>query len=425
MKITGIITEYNPFHYGHLYHLQKSKEITNSDAIICVLNGNFVQRGEAAMTDKWSRTKMALANGVDLVIELPVVHGIRSAEYFAFGAVQTLAATGVVSSLVFGSEIGNIKVLKQAASILLKEPKFYQNNLRKQLKKGLSFPQARENALLKFLNHNNMFSPQEKKDLEKTLSGPNNILGIEYIKCILKYNLNIKPHTIKRTHENYHKKNTGHKMASATAIRTKLKKTNQVDSIKNYVPFSTWQQINKDFKQEKIPIQREKLGSLIIHELRHNSADNLKKYAEIKNGLENRMINYAKNYGAWNDFIKHLHSKTLTKTRIKRNLLHVLLKLTKKDFNDIDQHGIKYLRVLGFNKTGEKILSHINQNSSRPIITQPAEYLKSPKTKSRDPLKKQLSYDLLATDIYSLLYKKPQLRKGGLDFTKQIIKIDD
>ncbi len=417
MTITGIITEYNPFHNGHLYHLKKSKKIAKTDQIICVMNGNFMQRGSPAFLDKWSRTAMALKNGVDLVIELPLIYGIRSAEYFASGALKTLAATGVVDSLVFGSEYGKIDPLVKTARLFLKEPDIFKNQLKFFLKKGLSFPEAREKALKKFLKINNT----EDDMLTKIISRPNNILGIEYIKAILKYNFPIKPLTIKRSHDNYHKKTTEGKIASATAIR-KLIREKKLTEIKNFVPEITYQIIKKDFKKGKIPVRAHLLGIMLLDKLRRISIDELKEFAEINNGLENRIKNAASISGSLEQLIKNIKSKKHTRTRIQRNLLHVLFNLKAKDFQEFDQTGITYLKVLGFNQKGEKILSRINKNSSRPIITQPAKYLKSININNRDTLKKQLSYDLLASDIYSLLYYSPDLRQAGADFYKQIIK---
>ncbi|MFW5984892.1 MAG: nucleotidyltransferase [Halanaerobiaceae bacterium] len=418
MKITGIITEYNPFHYGHLYHLKKAREITSAEGIVCVLNGNFMQRGEPACTDKWSRTRMALHNGVDLIIELPVIYGIRSAEYFAAGAVKTLAATGVVSHLVFGSETGKIAPLQQAAKIFNQEPKKFRKSLQQELKKGSSFPVAREKAFFAYLNK----KPQNNTLLQKTVSEPNNILGIEYIKAIKKYNLPLKPITIKRTHNNYHTQNAVHKLASATAIRKQLRKN--INTVSEYVPQKTHQQLKSDLQQGKIPLQKEKLATILLAKLRYTTPQELTKFAEINDGLANRIIKGAQTAGNLKQLISKISTRAYTKTRIKRNLLHILLGIKKKSFQALDPRGITYLRVLGFNHRGEKILSQISQNTTRPIITQPANYLKSIEKNSRSPLKKQLSYDLLATDIYSLLFKKPELRQASRDFTEKIVKID-
>ncbi len=422
MKITGIITEYNPFHNGHLYHLNRSKNLNKNQGIICVMNGNFMQRGQPAVTDKWSRTKMALENGVDLVIELPLIYGIRSAEYFASGAIKTLAATGVVSSIVFGSETGKIEPLKQIAEILIKEPNSYSKKLKENLNKGDSFPVAREKALIYYLDHSSGINKINKSDIINTISQPNNILGIEYLKTILKLNLPVKSFTIKRTHKNYHSKKATHKLASATAIR-ELIYQNKIKEIKNLIPDNCYNIIESDFNTGKIPIKKQFLGNMILSKLRQLSPDNLKKYAEINNGLENRIISASHKSGNLEKLISSIKTKNYTRTRIQRNLLHILFSLKNYDLKKMDSSGIKYLRVLGFNTRGEKILSRINSRSSRPIITQPADFLKSINCKSNNPLIKQLSYDILASDVYTLLYSQRNQRNGQQDFLRPVIKV--
>lgn len=188
-KVLGIICEYNPFHNGHLYHLEQSKKMTGSNYTVAIMSGNFTQRGSTAIIDKWSRAEAALKNGVDLVIELPVLYATSSAENFADGAINILNSLKVVDYLSFGSETSDIETLDKIADILYKEPKTYKNLLSTELKKGLSFPKARENALLAYL---------DDKKYGNILSSPNNILGIEYIKALKKYKSNIKPISITR-----------------------------------------------------------------------------------------------------------------------------------------------------------------------------------------------------------------------------------
>ncbi|MFQ9151713.1 MAG: nucleotidyltransferase family protein [Blautia sp.] len=172
MKVTGIIAEYNPFHQGHAYHLSRARELTGADRILVVMGGNFMQRGEPAIIDKYTRTEMALRNGADLVLELPAASATGSAEYFAEGAVELLDASGVVNELCFGSELGELEPLEKAAELLLEEPEDYQELLRTELKKGKTFPEARETALSAFLPEQSL------------LASPNNILAIEYIKAL-------------------------------------------------------------------------------------------------------------------------------------------------------------------------------------------------------------------------------------------------
>ncbi len=421
MKTIGFITEYNPFHNGHLYHMQKAREITGGNSIICVMNGNFMQRGRPAITDKWSRTKMALSHGVDLVLELPLVYGIRSAEYFARGAVLTLASTGIVDSLVFGSESGNIDILKKISRILIKEPVYFQNLLKKYLKEGISFPAAREKALL---NYYYFSEPESNLDeIEKSINTPNNILGIEYLKILYENNIDIKPLTIKRKGEHYHSTKATGNFLSASAIRNLIYNSHNFSKIRKALPPSSHKYLEEDIKKGKIPICRNHLGIMILAKLRQQNVDSLQKYTTADSGLEKRINEFAYSSGSLTKLVEKIKTKAYTQTRIERLLLHILFDLTKKEFELIDKKGLQYLRILGFNQNGEKLLAKIKKKSSLPLITQPADYLNTPRINSQDPLIKMLSFDLIASDIYTLLYKKPEKRKGHLDFYRPVIKM--
>jgi predicted nucleotidyltransferase len=423
MKITGIITEYNPFHNGHLYHLKQSKKITNSNYVICILNGNFVQRGRPALIDKWTKTKMALKNGVDLVIELPLIYGIRSAEYFATGSIKILNNIKLIDNIVFGSEIGKIKPLQIIADILLNEPQNFKNKLKYYLSQGLCYPEAREKALIYYCNQQEYKYSLSKNLIKQTISEPNNILGIEYIKALKKTNSSIQAMTIKRTHSNYHLPDL-HQFASATAIRKLIyQKNNSYFQIKKYVPETTWKILKNSFSKGKIPIKKHHFYLMILNKIRQMNISNLQKFAEINNGLENTIYKAAFNSGTGKQLINNIKSKTFTQTRIERNLLHIFFNLTSKQFQKMNNNGPQYIRILGFNKNREKLLSLIKNNSTLPIITQPADYLKSIAKNYKSPLKQQLKYDILASDIYTLLYPESKKRQGHQDFYQPIIKI--
>ena len=212
--ITGIITEYNPFHKGHEYHLQNAKSDTNANGIVCVMSGNFMQRGIPAIIDKWKRTEMAIKNGVDLVLELPTVYSLSSAEYFAFGSVSLLNSLGIVDNLYFGSEEGSISILESISKTLVNEPLVYKNFLKSNLNLGLPFHLSRANALNEYLNSN---------DVLNVLCNSNNILGIEYIKALLKLQSQITPRTLKRKGASYNDSDLSSSYPSATSIRKHLK----------------------------------------------------------------------------------------------------------------------------------------------------------------------------------------------------------
>lgn len=219
MTNTALITEYNPFHNGHLYHLKKSKEITNSENIIVIMNGSFSQRAEAAIINKWSRTKQALNCGADLVIELPMVFGIRSAEYFAHFSVKTLQKSQIVDTIVFGSESGDIDLLKAIAAAFNNENEVFKTKLLNYLNNGYNYPTARRQALLDSSHLYPQLNKYEQKDLKKTLENPNNILGIEYLKSLNKLNSAIEAKTIQRIGPAYYSNQVQKSIGSATLIR--------------------------------------------------------------------------------------------------------------------------------------------------------------------------------------------------------------
>ena len=210
-KIFGIVSEYNPFHLGHLYHLEKSKELVNPDYTVAVMSGNFVERGDATIIDKWSRAEMALKSGVDLVIELPLVYSISSAENFAMGSIKILDSLKMDTTISFGSECGNISALNDIAKVLVQEPPEYLSILNHELSLGVSFPKAREHAVLMYLN--------DIRKYANVLSESNNILGIEYLKAIQKQKARINTVTITRKGSKYNSTNLEDNYPSATAIR--------------------------------------------------------------------------------------------------------------------------------------------------------------------------------------------------------------
>ena len=236
MNITGIITEYNPFHNGHKFHLEEAKKQTSCDGVICIMSGNFVQRGGPAIIDKWQRTEMALNNGVDLIIELPTFYAVSSAEFFAKGAVSILNSLGVVDNIFFGSECGDSKKLLKIAKVLVSEDSDFQNLLKQNLSLGLTFAKAREKSLIEYLND---------EYITNIITSSNNILGIEYIKAILKLGSSINPVTLKREGSNYNDKELSNSFSSATSIREVLKSSSPIENIKNLIPLGSYEIFSK------------------------------------------------------------------------------------------------------------------------------------------------------------------------------------
>ena len=237
--ITGIITEYNPFHKGHLYHLKCCKKDTNSSGIVCVMSGNFMQRGIPAIIDKWKRAEMAVKNGVDLVIELPLVYSISSAEHFAFGGISLLNSLGLIDYIYFGSEAGNIDILDSIAETLVKEPVQYKDFLKKHLDNGLPFHLSRSEALYEYLKNEN---------IKEILSNSNNILGIEYIKALKTLNSTIIPKTLKREGSSYNEEELNKSFSSATSIRKHLKE-NSLDSLRDSLTNESFTILNDLYKE--------------------------------------------------------------------------------------------------------------------------------------------------------------------------------
>ena len=386
MNITGIITEYNPFHNGHLYHLTEAKKNTNCDAVICIMSGNFVQRGGPAIVDKWQRTEMALNNGVDLVIELPTYYAVSSAEFFAKGAVSILNNLGVVNNLFFGSECGDVNKLTTIAKTLADEDSKLKYIIKENLAKGETFAKAREKALISYLNN---------EDLNEILTSSNNILGIEYIKSIIRMNSNIKPFTLKREGSNYNDTILSNSFSSATSIRELLKQKASIESLKDSIPKESYEVLNNLYNNSYPFVFDEDMFKFIKYKLQTNCI-NFNNLYEIIEGLENKLLKEISSSNSYEEFILNIKSKRYTYSKISRILTHIYIGLDSDSFLNIDDTNNLYARVLGFNKKGREILSLIKRNSSIPLITKIPRF-------SDNPL---LKLDIQATAAYSILNNK-------------------
>ena len=386
MNITGIITEYNPFHNGHKFHLEESKKQTKSDGTICIMSGNFVQRGGPAIIDKWKRTEMALNNGVDLIIELPTFYAVSSAEFFAKGAVSILNSLNIVNNLFFGSEIGDAKALSEIAKVLVSEDERFQNILKENLSLGLTFAKAREKSLIEYLN---------SSEINNIITSSNNILGIEYIKAILKLNSSINPVALKREGSNYNDKSLSQTFSSATSIREVLKNTSNIEDLKNIIPLESYEVFSKLQEQDYRFTFEEEMFKYIKYKIQTNCV-NFNNLYEVTEGLDNKIIKEISSSNSLHEFTLKIKSKRYTYSKISRILTHIYLGLDNDDFKDIANENNLYVRVLGFNKTGREILSLIKANSSIPLITKVPRFTNNP----------LLKFDLQATACYSLLNYK-------------------
>lgn len=408
-KVLGVIAEYNPFHNGHFYHLDHSKKVTNSDYVICVVSGNFVQRGNTSIINKWAKTKMALLGGADLVIELPTIYAISSAENFAYGAVKILDSLNIVDTLSFGSELCDINTLNKIANIFHDEPKEYINILTQELKNGVSFPKARETAVIKYLNNSDSYS--------NILSKPNNILAIEYLKALRKLKSNMNPMAIKREKVFYNDKFVVDEYASATAIRELLKHSD-FDSIRKVVPDSSYSIFKEEFDNGRIILDLSKFEKEILYTLRKMSVSDIARLPDVSEGLENAIKNAANSCNTLYELLNILHSKRYTQSRLQRILLYALIGITKKDMT-LSKKFPPYIRVLGFNDKGQDLLSDIcRKNPKLSVITSVKKFMdESPNKIQKDLLEK----DIMATNVYTLGYETDSW--ANLDYTSKIIKL--
>lgn len=405
--ILGIVSEYNPFHNGHLHHLKQSKEITNASFTVAVMSGNFVQRGDTSLIDKWAKAEMAIQAGVDLVIELPTVYAISSAENFADGAVKILDSLGVVDYISFGSEIGEIGPLDDVAKVLYKEPKEFSSLITTQLKSGLSYPKAREIALQQFFGNSKKYSD--------VLNNPNNILGVEYLKALKRRKSHITPITIKRDYSDYNSKTIKSGYASATAIRTMIKEKKNVHYV---VPYETYEILDDKIINGKIVPSIDAFEKEIIYSLRKMTLDEIAALPDVSEGLENKIKIAANNCNNLEELISKIKSKRYTQSRIQRILLYVLLNITQKDINT-SKRVTPYIRVLGFNKHGKRIISAISAaNPKLQIIVSVKKFMENATDSN---LKKMMAKDIFASNVYTLAFEKDSI--ANLDYTHKVIEI--
>ena len=413
MNLLGLVVEYNPFHNGHKYHLEKSKEITNATHTVAIMSGSFLQRGEPALFDKYTRAEIAVKNGVDLVIELPTLYACQSAEIFSHGAVATLNSLNCVNSLCFGSEEGNIDILQTISEILVKEPSDFKITLKNFLDEGIVFPVARSKAFYEYIKNNHLLELSEDK-LQQVLNSSNNILGIEYIKSLIKLNSSIKPYTITRIASKYNSTDIESNICSATAIRNSLKDNTDLKLIENVVPLHTFNEINHKINTNFNPVFDymfyDLLSSTIIRDV-----DNLTKYFEVNEGIENKIYSNVFTSKNLEELINSTKSKRYTMTKIKRTLNNILLGINRDDVIKVkDLDRVPYIRILAFNNKGREIIKKIKTSSDIEIITKFSKI-----SHVDDPIFDTLiKYDLKSSNMYNLIYYKNNrnLLKGPMDY---------
>lgn len=397
MKLMAVICEYNPFHNGHAYQLQKQKEALGCDGVICLMSGSFVQRGEPAIFDKWARSEMALTSGCDLVLELPVIYSLQSAEGFARGGVSLLSALGYEGYLCFGSENGDVTELQNVAKA--SNTSSYQNSLKEHLETGISYPKACALA-------------QSELCSEPLL--PNDMLGVEYIKAINTLRAKIEPVAIKREQGMHDGLEPDGGFLSATGVRKRLLSG---EDIIDFVPKAVLSIINREIGVGRGPVTTDALGMLVCYALRRADKNTLSSISGVSEGLENRLVGAAEEFRSFCELAMAVKTKRYPYTRICRTLLNVLLGITKEDA----ALSPAYARILGIGKNGGAIIKMLQKSSSVPLINKVAQA-----TFSDDESRRLFSLDVAATDLYALLYPQKTTEKSGMDFYRSpVVLIND
>ncbi len=378
MKVAGVIAEYNPFHNGHLHHLEKTREI--ADAVVCVISGAFLQRGEPAVIDKWARAEAAVKCGADLVLELPFPFSASPAEIFAFGGVDLLNKIGIINFLSFGSESGDIKKIIETANILIENGNSISKKIKDSAGSGKSYAMAVAEAVGEISSDN-------------TLDNPNNLLGVKYVSALKKLNSDIVPFTVKRE-GNFNSTSLEGEFVSAAAIRNEMENS---DKIKKHMPEDSYEILCREIKNGKV-YDISGVDTLLCGILRRG--EDLSKYAYVAEGIENRFKYAGEKYTTYNDIIDYVKTKRYTRTRLARIAAAFLTGLSKQTLLSNMQCGLQYARVLGIGEKGGQLLKNMKDKSMVPIISRGAEYLQYNET-----LKNQFELEMRAGNIASLCAK--------------------
>ena len=378
---TAIIAEYNPFHNGHKYHIEKTRKLTNCDNIIVIMSGNFTQRGEPAVLEKHIRTRHALENGADMVLELPVEYASGAADVFAGAAVEILDKSGIADILSFGSESGSIDGLNAAADIFAEESAEFKKFFAEFSAEGLPYPAAREKAAAKVSCRDMSF-----------INSPNNILAIEYLTALKRLKSNIRPFTVKREQNGYNDQNLSGGISSAAAIRQSLKQ--------GILPVDDIPQDTADDLKEVILPELDGYSDIFAYILRTTPQKKLAGIADMTEGLENRFLKFAEK-GRISDIIEAAKTKRYTYTKLQRAVLHTILGITK----DMQAKRPAYIRVLGVKSEKKALINELAAKSALPVVTRVKE--------NEDLLKTEIK----AADIYRLLGD----RVIGSEYTNSVI----
>ncbi len=419
MKVLGIVVEYNPFHNGHLYHLTKAKRICNPDFTVAVMSGSFTQRGEPAIIDKFARTEIALLCGVDLVLELPTIYAIQDAGGFAFGAISSLAATQVVTDVVFGSESADLENLEKIAKVLVEQPPLYLRFLHEELKRGHSFPNARRIAIMRYATSEKVFDPSTLKIIERS----NDILGLEYIVSAKKLGLSTRFHVVKRVGADYHDEGFKGTFSSATAIRNLIRR-NEMEQVRHALPQESFSILRREMKVGRGPVFYEDMEKLIMGVFRTITRYDLQEYAGFNEGLDRRFTFYAVRSGTLQELLEAVKAKRFTFSRLRRLSIYPILQIKKDLVEESNSKGPQYLRILGFNERGRELLHQMKKVCAVPLITNASNYISVAKEATRKDrfrefdsvlFKRQFELDVRATNLHSLYFSNTEDRSYERD----------
>ncbi|GAB6988862.1 nucleotidyltransferase [Paenibacillus pini] len=403
MATVGLIVEYNPLHNGHVHHYTRSKEITGAESSVAVLSGPFLQRGEPGIVSKFARTEMALAMGADLIIELPVAYAPQPAEWFAYGAVSLLSATGIVDSLCFGTESGSLDLLLPLSKMLAQESGEMKDAIASFLSEGMSYPAAYSAAAAAMA-----VNLGEEDDLRKLLQQPNHTLGLHYLIALQRIGSPIHPFTIPRLHAGYHDDAPAHAtITSATAVRRMLLEQD-LQAAAPYLPSFTLDILRREFEAGRGPMTWESFRQPLMQLLLTERPQALSELHEVTEGLEYRLQRLLPTLSdpSVGALLQALKTKRYTHTKLQRMLVHILLQHTQTEMTQASlTRGPGYIRVLGFSGRGQELLKTMKKTASLPIVVKPPSM--------RDD---QLELDLRASAAYANAYKHPLTKEIFRDY---------
>lgn len=386
-----IISEYNPFHFGHLYHLNESISQTDTDFKVAIISGNFVQRGEPSIINKWEKSKVALSSGFDLVLELPTLYAISSAENFANGSIKIADQIGS-NYISFGTESGDLEKLKKLSSLINKNEKEYITNVKEKIAEGFSYPKSQELVIDKMFGNEFL-----------GVCKPNNILGLEYLKSLNAISSNITPITVKRDLDK----------SSSSDVRALLRTSGfKIEDLKNSIPDFSYEVLAENIENGNAVLSLKAFEKEIIYILRTIDNENLKNIPDVPENMLSNLKKIACSTNSLDELITALKNKSITQARIQRILLYILLGITKSDM-ELSKRITPYVRVLGMSENGKKMLSDISKDIN--VITSVKAF---EKTCDDSDLLRMLEIDKKATDIYTLAYVKDSV--ANLDYTTRI-----